>query len=361
MRYVVAPPKIHAVVHALQRRLLWLLLATYVLAAVLPRAGLALRTVTFGTAHWVDGSSIALSLPLFMLALLLFDAAVVTQAADVRRLLAAKRLLLLGVVANVALPIAYAVAVGGLLAKWPERDEVESILVGLALVGAMPIAGSSTAWSQNIEGNVTLSLALVLFSTLLSPVTTPIVLHAVGMVTTGDYSEDLHELAASGGGAFIAVSVVLPSVLGLIVHRIAGKGRVARALPYIKAVNLIDLLLLNYSNASLALPEAFRILDWDFLALTLAIAAVLCAVAFFVGWTLPRLTKGAPMPDRIAMMFGLGMNNNGAGLVLASMALADHPHVALPIVFYNLVQQGAAGIASAWVERKVAAAYRGTR
>jgi BASS family bile acid:Na+ symporter len=37
-------------------------------------------------------------------------------------------------------------------------------------------------------------------------------------------------------------------------------------------------------------------------------------------------------------MFGLGMNNNGAGLVLAAMALGNHPEVMLPIIFYNLVQ-----------------------
>jgi BASS family bile acid:Na+ symporter len=42
-------------------------------------------------------------------------------------------------------------------------------------------------------------------------------------------------------------------------------------------------------------------------------------------------------------MFGLGMNNNGTGLVLASMALADHPRVMLPIIFYNLVQHLVAG------------------
>lgn len=43
-------------------------------------------------------------------------------------------------------------------------------------------------------------------------------------------------------------------------------------------------------------------------------------------------------------MYGLGMNNNGTGLVLASMALADHPGVMLPIIIYNLVQQVVAGV-----------------
>ena len=43
-------------------------------------------------------------------------------------------------------------------------------------------------------------------------------------------------------------------------------------------------------------------------------------------------------------MYGLGMNNNGTGLVLASLSLAAYPRVMLPIIFYNLVQHVVAGI-----------------
>ena len=50
-------------------------------------------------------------------------------------------------------------------------------------------------------------------------------------------------------------------------------------------------------------------------------------------------------------MFGLGMNNNGTGLVLASMALADHPRVMLPIIFYNLVQHLVAGVVDRLIGR----------
>jgi BASS family bile acid:Na+ symporter len=59
------------------------------------------------------------------------------------------------------------------MAAWHSNGEVQNILVGLALVASMPIAGSSTAWSQNASGDVTLSFGLVLGSTLLSPLTTP--------------------------------------------------------------------------------------------------------------------------------------------------------------------------------------------
>ena len=43
-------------------------------------------------------------------------------------------------------------------------------------------------------------------------------------------------------------------------------------------------------------------------------------------------------------MFGLGMNNNGTGLVLALMTLVDDPLVMLPIIFYNLVQHLVASV-----------------
>lgn len=337
--------------HALQHRLLALLLGGYVLAVVAPHAGLAMRGVTIGTVHWPSGAPVPITVPLLMLALLLFDAALGTQLADARALLARPRLVFAGVAANVVVPVAFSLVLVLVLARWHDRDEVQNVLVGLALIGAMPIAGSSAAWSQNLEGNLALSLALVLASTLLSPLLTPLVFGAIGLVTRGDYSEDLHELARTGGSGFVVLSIVLPSLLGLVSRRLIGGPRVDRWLPLVKLVNLVDLVLLNYSNASVALPAAARLPDWDSLGLTLLVTSVLCAVAFSLGWVLPAMAR-ARAPERVAMMFGLGMNNNGAGLVLVSMALADHPRVALPVVFYNLVQQVAAGVATWLVARR---------
>ena len=58
---------------------------------------------------------------------------------------------------------------------------------------------------------------------------------------------------------------------------------------------------------------------------------------FATGYALARAFH-ATRPDTASMMFGLGMNNNGTALVLASMALAEHPEVMLPVIFYNLIQ-----------------------
>jgi BASS family bile acid:Na+ symporter len=219
----------------------------------------------------------------------------------------------------------------------------------------MPIAGSSTAWAQNANGDLALSLGLVLGSTLLSPLTTPLALHAAGLMATGDYAEDLHELAAGGTGAFLGVAVILPSLLGVLGHAALGQARVARAKPLLKLFNSVNLLLLNYANASVSLPESVADPDWDFLAVILGAVAGLCLLAFAGGWLTGRVLGAGPA-QRVSLMFGLGMNNNGTGLVLAAMALADHPRVLLPIIFYNLVQHLVAGAVDYVLSR--APAYR---
>ncbi len=250
--------------------------------------------------------------------------------------------LLLGGLANLVVPVTFIFVVAQTMRLWHNPDEVQNILMGLALVASMPIAGSSTAWSQNANGSMALSLGLILLTTAVSPLTTPVGLHSVGFMTTGDYSDDLHELAQSGSGAFLLIAVVLPSILGIVLHGALGSGRVATAKPYLKLINSIVLLVLNYSNASISLPQAVRSPDLDFLLVTLTISTSLCVVAFASGWLVSQILK-VDRSEKAALVFGLGMNNNGTGLVLASMALADHPRVMLPIIFYNLVQHIVAG------------------
>jgi BASS family bile acid:Na+ symporter len=99
---------------------------------------------------------------------------------------------------------------------------------------------------------------------------------------------------------------------------------------------------LNYSNAAVSLPQMIAEPDWDFLAVVVLIVTTLCVLAFAAGWLIARWV-GADCSRRVSLMFGLGLNNNGTGLVLASLALADHPRVLLPIIFYNLVQHLVAG------------------
>jgi BASS family bile acid:Na+ symporter len=201
----------------------------------------------------------------------------------------------------------------------------------------MPIAGASTAWAQNADGSLVLSLGLVLLTTLLSPLTTPLILHGVGMLTTGDYSEDLHELASGEVASFLGAWVILPSMLGLGCRAFLGDLRFSRLSPYVKILNFLVIVLLNYTNATLVLPRVVAAPDADFLAIVAVVVGLLCIVGFGGGLLISLMVR-ASRPDTASLMFALGMNNNGSGLVLASVALGDHPQVMLPIILYNLMQ-----------------------
>ena len=327
--------------HFLHRHLLWFLIIAYVIAVLLPGPGLWIRNISFGEII-LSQQKTNISLLMIMLAILMFNAGLGLKISHLKNILQKKYVLLAGLTANMAIPIAYIFGVTILMRLWSEPIEAQHILVGLALVAAMPIAGSSTAWAQNANGNLALSLGLIFFSTILSPIITPVAFNVFGEMASDEYEKILQGLAAYGSGTFLGLWVVLPSLLGIAVRLIISKGQTG-GMHYLKFINSIVLLLLNYSNASVSLPQALADRDYDFLACTLAISAGLCLTLFAAGYVLSRLFK-LERDERASLMFGLGMNNNGTGLVLASLALSSYPNIMVPIIFYNLIQHIVAGI-----------------
>jgi BASS family bile acid:Na+ symporter len=273
----------------------------------------------------------------------MFNAGLGVKTAHLRALLKNGGVLAAGLMANLLVPLLYIFIVMTLMIRyWHNPEEAQHILVGLAIVAAMPIAGASTAWAQNSNGNLAISLGLVLCSTLLSPVITPMVLYALGEIASRDYEQVLHGLAEYGSVAFLALWVVLPSLLGLAIRLTMPERRLTPMLPYVKLSNSFILLALNYSNGSVSLPKAVADHDLDFLAVTLSLTAALCVAAFAAAYWLSCLFD-ADEAERVSLMYGLGMNNNGTGLVLASLTLASYPRIMIPIIFYNIVQHLVAG------------------
>ncbi|HKY72927.1 MAG TPA: bile acid:sodium symporter [Nitrospira sp.] len=321
---------------------LWFLVGAYTVAAMRPELGLWIRDVTLGELS-IFKTDIHLSLILVLLATLMFNAGLGVKTAHLQVLTRKIWVLVAGLGANVLIPVVYISAITTVvLAFWHNPQEAQHILVGLALVAAMPIAGASTAWAQNSNGNLALSLGLVLCSTFLSPLITPMVFYVLGELASEEYERVLHDLAEYGSAAFLGLWVVLPSLLGLGVRFILPERRVAVAMPYVKLTNSLILLTLNYSNASVSLPKAVADRDLDFLAITLTITTGLCVAAFGAAYWLSSLFD-MDEAERVSLMYGLGMNNNGTGLVIASLTLAAFPRVMIPIIFYNIVQHLVAG------------------
>jgi len=339
----IAPKRVSAT-SLTSRYFIHLLLAAYVLAALLPSFGTWIRTATLGGPHGTQHSP---SLSLMMLALLLFNAGLGLGREHFTSLIRRPFILFVALGVTLCVP-----AVMLLLLIPPasagQFDELNSILAGLTLVAAMPIANASAAWSQNANANMAISLSLVCCSTFLAPVTAPLILPALGKFFGTGHQGALNQLASSFGAVFVLGWVVLPTVSGIVLRSLLGTTRMRAAAPRIRMANSINLLLLNYTHASAFLPKILADSQVRLLIVTLGAAMLFCAGLAAIGWITGGFLR-ADLPERIALMFGVGMKNNGVALVLASLFLAEYPTVSLTIVFCTLGQHLVAGWALAMI------------
>jgi BASS family bile acid:Na+ symporter len=330
----------------LQRRLLWLMVAAYVLAAVLPGPGETVR---------------AWHLTPFLLGTVVFNAGLTARLGRLPRLLARPGTLLCGVAANALLPAVLLLCTGWLMAGWHNHSEGQSILLGLAVVGAMPVAAGATVFVQSGEGDDTLALGMVLGSTLLSPLTIPLALTLAGWATDATSAHRLQVMAEELGPWFALPAVALPCSLGLAANALLqrvrrrrradpaaggragnGAGRAGALLPWVKLSNLAVVLTLSYSNACGAMGMVTDHPDPDYLALAVAAAGLMCTSTFLLGWWLAR-RLGLSRADAVAVTYASGMSNTSAGAVIAATRLGAQPTVLVPILAFSLLQKLAAG------------------
>jgi BASS family bile acid:Na+ symporter len=330
----------------LHENLLALILAAYLCAVVVPGPGVWMAGLSLGATQ-IFGQLIVFSLPALMLASFLFNAGLGVKMADVARLGDDVKPLLAGVVGNTLVPLAFVTMLSLAARLAPDPSQFSSILMGAAIVASMPIAGSSTAWSQNSNGNLALSLGLVLLTTLFSPLTTPLVL-----ASAGDAATSFRNVENDSVRLFLFVWVVAPSMLGLFCRAWCVGGRYERLAPYVKLCNTIALMLIVYSNAAVYLPAITAQTDRAYLSLAFGAVALLGVAMFGAGFALSGCFGLAPA-ETASLVFGLGMSNNGSSLVFASTAFPDQPRIVLPILFYVLVQHVAAALADKIISRRI--------
>ena len=324
---------------------LWLLVASYLLAAVVPGPGLMLRRLTWGNPYAGE-----ITAPMLLLALLLFCAAAVVRWEQVWHLMERPGVLVVGLLATWLVPMLFVVLLGNVLPSLIEPEIVGGLLVGLALVAAMPVANSSVAWTQNSRGNVALGLGLIVLSIVLSPIATPQMLNLMGLALSKEATEQCEELVKRFSGTFFIVWVILPSLAGMLVNRIAGAEAIARQRGAIRLVSAIALLALNYTNASLAMPQVFERAAPRVILISSALAVALQLLGVGTAWALARATS-LDKESAIALVFAFSMKHTGLALVLAGEVLENEPRVILLIVLATLLQHILAGIVDWTMER----------
>jgi BASS family bile acid:Na+ symporter len=321
---------------ALHRFFLPILLAVYALAAVLPGPGAKIREFTIDVP--AAGPQHA---SMLLLAVLLFCAAAAIQWSEVRELLEHPSVLLAGLLTCWFGPALLVVIVGPVLSRVADAATIEGLLVGLALVAAMPVANSSAGWTQNARGNVALSLGLIVLSILLSPLATPNLLKLMGLVLSEDDTQRIEQVVTQFSGWQFILWVILPSLAGAAAAWFAGPQRVSHAKPMLRLVSLVAILVLNYANASLALARIWE----SELATVVVLAAALAASVSLLGILLAAVQTrlgGLSRSTMIALVFSLSMKHTGLALVLAGAVLKDEPRVMLVILLSTVAQHLAA-------------------
>lgn len=324
----------------LKRNCFWLLVACYALAAIVPEPGRQLRLW-----RWTTTSlpATAITLPLVLLAVLLFCAAVQTDFAQIRAIRSRPWSLVLGTIAVWIAPAALVILAAWLLPLMVDAQSNAELLVGLALVASMPVANSSVGWTQLVRGNLALSLSLVLVTIFLSPWMTPALLGSLRFTLSAADRSDFATLIDSFSGAFFIIWVVLPTAAGLACRHSLGSERVAALSNILTVASVGSLLVLNYVNAALAFPEVLEQSQLSTLVATIVLALAVSAVGLAAGWFLARMLR-EDAATRAALMFGLGMKHTGLALILAGAVLSEQRLAILMVVLATLAQHLLAGL-----------------
>jgi BASS family bile acid:Na+ symporter len=321
----------------LHRYFLGFLLAVYALAAAAPGPGTVIREFAVklpGGGH--ERAS------MLLLAVLLFCAAAVIEWTQVRDLVEHPTVLLGGLLTCWFGPTLLVAIIGPILPHLVGANTSTGLLVGLALVAAMPVANSAAGWTQNARGNVTLSLGLIVMSILLSPLATPNLLKLMGLALSSDDTQRLEQVVNEFSGSRFILWVILPSLAGAVAAWLAGAERIGRAKPWFRLITLIDILVLNYANASLAIQSILKFEQPGVVLLAAALAMSVSLVGIALAVAQCRIC-GLPRSTWIALVFGLSMKHTGLALVVAGEVLHDQPRVILVILLTTLAQHLAAG------------------
>ncbi|MEW4564428.1 bile acid:sodium symporter [Bremerella sp. JC770] len=306
----------------LDANLLILLVVVYVLAAFLPALGTLIRTqVVFDRPF-----------PVLLLSVMLFLAGIGIEPREVHKATKSWFHVLAGCVLMVVAPGLIVLLLGGLPISYPV-----GMLAGLGLVALMPTAASSVAWTQLSRGNVTINIAMLLMSTLLTP-------FVLGMF----WQHDTTGLAESKIPVVILGMWIVPALLlGVLVRYFLGTARVQGLRPMLKSGNASILLLLNYANASAALPEIVR--DFRPLQVMAIVATTLamCAVVFTLGSVATRLVEKDRAKSR-SLVYGMGLKNTGMALVVAGLWAETLPLAMVAIIVYTFSQHLLAAMYHQW-------------
>ncbi|KIE25149.1 sodium-dependent transporter [Streptomyces sp. MUSC 125] len=323
----------------MRRRLGRAVVLSYAAALFLPGPGLWLRRTHSlslgGTFH------LPLSTAPLLLSLVLFSAGLQVPVHALGGLLRRPIALLAGLALHLTIPLLAIPVVAFLLRETPDSDGGSGLVTAMILIVAMPVAAGATVWTGKGDGDQPTMVGLVLASTLLSPLTIPLVIRALMPLLSDDYADTLTRTVHATHGGFALLGVVLPCAAGILCRLALSVPRLSRLLGTVVPVALYGSLVLTYVNASGAFGSFLARPRPLLFAAALAVATLVCLLSFAAGRCAGRLLR-LDAPAASSLTLACGMNNSSASAVLITTTLPDKPHLLLPVLAYGLLQKTAA-------------------
>lgn len=212
-------------------------------------------------------------------------------------------------------------------------------LTGIVLAFIIPTGIVSFMWVSLYEGNIALTLSIILLDTFLAPFLVPFTLR---ILVGANISVDIWGMMQG-----LIWMVVLPSLAGMALNQWT-KGAVKKTLaPKLAPFSKMGLIMVVAMNASVVAPN-FKQVDSKFIAIAATIL-VIAASGYFWGWLTGRGLKG----DKgiiVAMTFNSGMRNISAGAVIAATYFPAP--VVFPVMIGTLFQQILASTYAHFLSRK---------
>lgn len=201
-----------------------------------------------------------------------------------------------------------------------------AIVSGLTLEYSVPVATSSILWISLYDGDISLGLSAVLISSLISPVTIPLVMQLlVGASVQVDVVDMVRDLVV-----LVAVPALTGTALNDATH---GWGRrvLSPALAPLARVLLVLIVAVNTTGISSLMRHLTPLLVG-----VLVFSGAFCAVGYLLGLLLARVMR-QPSDRFVSVTFASAMKNISAGAVIATSSL---PADALfPVMVGTLFQQ----------------------
>lgn len=209
-----------------------------------------------------------------------------------------------------------------------------SVAVGILLLTAMPAGVASPALTDIVKGNTALSASIVIVTSLIAPLTVPLLFWAI----------EIRDLSIDSWWLFrdLAMFVFIPIVASQPIKKYAS-GLIAKNMHVITSGNIFILMLMVYtvmgSQREVILDYSINIL-WQ-VGLLYLIFVALHVIGYFTGFA-------EDLQGKIATTIGSAYMNNGMAIVLAAiyfepsililMVLSEFPWNTLLIPFKKYIQ-----------------------